>query len=290
MESFLQAVISGLVLGSIYALVAQGYYVTYITTNTLNFGQGDFLMLGAMVGLALVMAGAPWWAALAAGVLVTALAGALLERVAVRPLRHLVSVGWILSTVAVSMIVRNLALLRWGRNPMAFPSPFGTQVIRLTERVGVLPHELFVAAASLLTMGLLFLFLRRTLLGKAMAAVAWNRDAASLMGINPNLMSVFAFVLSSALAGLGGVLVGPITQTSFTMGLSLGLRAFAAAIVGGLEHPGGILVGGLLIGVAEQVTAGIQPDWKEMTPFLLILLVLAFSPSGIFGRRLGEKF
>jgi len=290
MEQFLQAVISGLVLGSIYALIAQGYYVTYITTNTLNFGQGDFLMLGAMVGLTLVMAGLPWWAALLAGVAAAALAGAVLERMAIRPLRHLLSVGWILSTVAVSMIVRNVALLRWGRNPMAFPSPFGSGVIRLTERVGVLPHEVFVAAASLVTMALLFLFLRRTLLGKALAAVAWNRDAASLMGINPVRMSVFAFVLSSALAGLGGVLVGPITQTSFTMGLTLGLRAFAAAIVGGLEHPGGILVGGLLIGVAEQVTAVIQPDLKDMTPFLLILLLLVVSPSGIFGRRLKEKY
>ncbi len=290
MEQLLQAVIAGLVLGSIYALVAQGYYVTYITTNTMNFGQGDFLMLGAMVGLMMVTAGLPWWLGLLAAVLIVAAAGVALEYVAIRPLRHFLSIGWILSTVAVSMIVRNLALLKWGRNPMNFPSPFGSTVIRLTERVGVLPHELFVAAASLVTMALLFIFLRRTILGKALAAVAWNRDAASLMGINPRLMAVFAFLLASALAGLGGVMVGPITQTSFTMGLGLGLRAFAAAIVGGLENPAGILVGGLLIGVVEQVTAGVAADWKDITPFLLILLVLAVSPSGIFGRRLREKF
>lgn len=290
MEQLLQAVISGIVLGSIYALIAQGYYVTYITTNTMNFGQGDFLMLGALVGLAAIMGGAPWWLGLALAVAIVALAGVILEYVAIRPLRHFLSIGWILSTVAVSMIVRNLALLAWGRNPMLFPTPFGTSVIRLTDRVGVLPHEVFVAVASFATMGLLFVFLRRTMLGKALAAVAWNRDAASLMGINPRTMAIFAFVLASALAGLGGVMVGPITQTSFTMGLGLGLRAFAAAIVGGLENPAGILVGGLLIGIAEQVTASVQSDWKDITPFLLILAVLAFSPSGIFGRKLREKF
>lgn len=286
----MQAVLSGLVLGSIYALIAQGYYVTYITTNTMNFGQGDFLMLGAMVGLAMVSAGLPWWAGVVGAVVVVAGAGIALEFVAIRPLRHFFSIGWILSTVAVSMIARNLALLSWGRNPMRYPSPFGSQVIRLTDRVGVLPHEVFVSLASLATMALLFLFLRRTILGKALAAVAWNREAASLMGINPRAMAVFAYVVASALAGLGGTLVGPITQTSFTMGLGLGLRAFAAAIVGGLENPAGILVGGLLIGVVEQVTAGIQPDLKDVAPFVLILLVLAISPSGVFGRRLREKF
>lgn len=290
MEQYLQAVISGLVLGSVYALVAQGYYVTYITTNTMNFGQGDFLMLGAMVGLGAISAGLSWWVGLALAIAVTALAGVALEYTAIRPMRHFFSIGWILSTVAVSMIVRNLALLKWGRNPLNFPSPFGSQTIRLTDRVGVLPHELFVMAAALVTIGLLFLFLRRTMLGKALAAVAWNRDAASLVGINPRGMAVFAYVLSSLLAGLGGVLVGPITQTSFTMGLGLGLRAFAAAIVGGLENPAGILVGGLLIGMVEQVTAAVQSDWKDIAPFLLILAVLGLSPGGIFGRRLREKF
>lgn len=290
MEQYLQAVISGLVLGSVYALIAQGYYVTYITTNTLNFGQGDFLMLGAMIGLAAVGSGLSWWVGLLAGVAVVAAAGVALEYAAIRPLRHSLSIGWILSTVAVSMMVRNFALLRWGRNPMAFPSPFGSQTIRLTERVGVLPHELFVVAGALVAIGLLFLFLRRTILGKALAAVAWNRDAASLVGINPRMMAVFAFALSSLLAGLGGVLVGPITQTSFTMGLGLGLRAFAAAIVGGLENPVGILAGGLLIGVVEQLTASVASDWKDVAPFLLILAVLAVSPSGIFGLRVKEKY
>lgn len=289
-EQYLQAVISGLVLGSIYALIAQGYYVTYITTNTMNFGQGDFLMLGAMIGLGAMTAGLPWWVGLLLAVVLVALAGVALEYLAIRPLRHFLSIGWILSTVAISMIVRNLALLRWGRNPMNFPSPFGSVSIRLTDRVGVLPHELFVVVAALVTIAALFFFLRRTILGKALAAVAWNRDAASLMGINPRFMAVFAFMLASLLAGLGGVLVGPITQTSFTMGLGLGLRAFAAAIVGGLENPAGILVGGLLIGVLEQMTASVQSDWKDITPFLLILLVLAISPSGIFGRRVKEKF
>lgn len=293
----LQAVISGLILGSIYAIIAQGYYITYITTRTMNFGQGDFLMIGALMGLttlgALTTSGMNGYLAVFLTILIIfgimSVFGVGLERIAIRPLQQYVAIGWILSTVAVSMIVRNIAMLIWGRNVIPFPSPFGSEVIRLGT-VGITKHEIFVGVCALVIMGSLFLFLKKSLLGKALAAVAFNPDAASLMGINPRKMAMLAFALSSALAGLGGILVGPITNTAFYMGATLGLKAFAAAIIGGLENPLGILIGGLLLGMIEQVCSLYNSAYKDASAFVLILLVLLVMPQGLLGKKVKEKF
>lgn len=293
----LQAVISGLILGSIYAIIAQGYYITYITTRTMNFGQGDFLMIGALMGLttlgALTTSGMNGYLAAFLTIVVIfgvmSLFGVGLELTAIRPLQQYVAIGWILSTVAVSMIVRNIAMLIWGRNVIPFPSPFGSEVIRFGS-VGITKHELFVGICALVIMGCLFLFLNKSLLGKALAAVAFNPDAASLMGINPRKMAMLAFALSSALAGLGGILVGPITNTAFYMGATLGLKAFAAAIIGGLENPLGILLGGLLLGMIEQVCSLYNSAYKDASAFVLILVVLLFMPQGLLGKKVKEKF
>lgn len=293
----LQAVVSGLILGSIYAIIAQGYYITYITTRTLNFGQGDFLMLGALLGLtsfgAMTTSGVNIYLALLITIiLVFLMMSALgwgLERIAIRPLPHFLSIGWILSTVAVSIMIRNVAMLIWGRNVIPFPSPFGNEVFRFGE-IGITKHEFFVACSAIVIMACLFFFLNKSLLGKALAAVAFNADAAALMGINPRRMAVIAFALSSALAGLGGILVGPITNTAFFMGATLGLKAFAAAIIGGLVNPVGILIGGLLLGVIEQVFSLYNSAYKDASAFVLILLVLIFMPQGLFGKKVKEKF
>ncbi|MFY0542715.1 branched-chain amino acid ABC transporter permease [Brevibacillus sp. H7] len=293
----LQAVVSGLILGSIYAIIAQGYYITYITTRTMNFGQGDFLMMGALLGLtslgALTSSGVNVFLAVVVTiVLVFAAMSGLgwgLERIAIRPLQHFLSIGWILSTVAVSIMLRNIAMLIWGRNVIPFPSPFGSEVYRFGE-IGITKHELFVACSAVVIMACLFFFLNKSLLGKALAAVAFNPDAASLMGINPRRMAILAFALSSALAGLGGILVGPITNTAFFMGATLGLKAFAAAIIGGLENPLGILLGGLLLGVIEQVFSLYSSAYKDASAFALILIVLIFMPQGLLGKKVKEKF
>lgn len=293
----MQAVVSGLILGSIYAIIAQGYYITYITTRTMNFGQGDFLMLGALLGLtslgALTTTGVNVYLAVPITVVLVFAAMSVfgwgLERIAIRPLQHFLSIGWILSTVAVSIMLRNIAMLIWGRNVIPFPSPFGSDVYRFAG-IGITKHELFVAASAVIIMACLFFFLNKSLLGKALAAVAFNADAASLMGINPRRMAVIAFALSSALAGLGGILVGPITNTAFFMGATLGLKAFAAAIIGGLENPLGILLGGLMLGVIEQVFSLYSSAYKDASAFVLILVVLIFMPQGLLGKKVKEKF
>ena len=281
-----QALISGLSAGSIYALIAQGYYITHITTGALNFGQGEFLMIGALFGLTCyVTLGLPYVVAVLGAVLLVGLMGAILERTAVRPvMKHALSLSWVLSTVAVSIILKNAALTLWGPEQIKFPSPFGEQVVQIGS-AGIFPQELFVLVVALGTVFAVQLFLRRSVLGKALMAVAHNRNAAAMMGINVRAMIVLAFVLSSALAGLGGVLIAPITFAWAYMGTLPGIKAFAAAIFGGLENPVGILIGGLVIGLLEQVFGIINSTLKDGITFLFILIILAFRPNGLMGRK-----
>ena len=283
---FWQAIVSGLSIGSIYALIAQGYYITYITTGALNFGQGEFLMIGALLGMTgYVTLGLPYAAAIFIAIAATALMGAGLERVAIRPvMRHALSLSWVLSTVAISIILKNAAVQIWGPEQIKFPSPFGSQVIRIGQ-AGIFPQELFVIVAAIGTVFAIQIFLKRAILGKALMAVAYNRNAAAAMGINVKRMIILAFVLSSALAGLGGVLVAPITFAWAYMGTVPGIKAFAAAIFGGLEHPIGILIGGLTIGLLEQVFGIINSNIKEGITFLAVLLFLAVRPTGLMGRK-----
>lgn len=285
-----QAVVSGLSIGSIYALIAQGYYVTFITTATLNFGQGEFLMIGAMVGLTAYLAlGLPFPIALVIALGVTALMGIALERVAIRPvLRHVLSHSWVLSTLAVSIILKNAAVQIWGPEQIKFPSPFGDNVMQIGP-AGIFPQELFIIVAALGTVVAVQVFLKRSVLGKALMAVAHNRNAAAVMGIDVKKMVVLAFILSSALAGLGGILIAPVTFAWAYMGTVPGIKAFAAAIFGGLENPVGILIGGLVIGLGEQLFGTISSNLKEGITFLFILVMLAIRPTGLMGRRTIEK-
>jgi branched-chain amino acid transport system permease protein len=295
-----QAVASGLVYGSIYALIAQGYYVTFSTTQTLNFAQGDFLMVGGMLAFtvfgALLLSGAPLVVALLAALavipLVLALMGTIVERVAVRPLRRAFSLGWILSTVGVAVVLRNTVEVVWGREPKPVPSVFGENAIRVDAglfQFGVLPQEVFILIASLATMAVVLVFLKRSLLGKAMAAVALNASAAGLMGINVRAMVVLAYVISSILAGLAGVLVVPVLHAYSLMGVLPGLKAFAVAIIGGLGNPFGILLAGLLLGVIEFIVAIFNASLRDAVTFFLLIVILAWRPLGLFEKPSMEK-
>ncbi len=295
-----QAVASGLVYGSIYALIAQGYYVTFSTTQTLNFAQGDFLMIGGMLAFttfgALLLVGAPLVLALIAALavipLILALMGTLVERVAVRPLRRAFSLGWILSTVGVAVMLRNTVEVVWGREPKPVPSVFGENAVRVDAglfQFGVLPQEVFILAASLATMAVVLVFLKRSLLGKAMAAVALNSSAAGLMGINVRAMVVLAYVISSVLAGVAGLLVVPVLHASSLMGVLPGLKAFAVAIIGGLGNPFGILIAGLLLGVVEFIVAIFNASLRDAVTFFLLIVILAWRPLGLFEKPSMEK-
>jgi branched-chain amino acid transport system permease protein len=284
-----QAIVSGVALGSVYALIAQGYYVTYTTTETVNFAQGEFLMVGALTSYTLlVLNGVNFLVALVVVVLLMALMGIVLERVAIRPLRQMLSVGWILSTVGVSVILRQFAEIYWGREQKRVPSIFGDTPIYIGG-TGIFPQEIFVIVASLLTMAALLVFLKRSTFGKALQAVAFNPSAAGLMGINVRQMVVVAYVISSILAGIAGMLVAPIIFAHAEMGALLGLKAFAAAIIGGLENPIGILVVGIGLGITEFVAAGINASFRDAATFLILILLLAWRPQGLFQRVTAEK-
>ena len=284
-----QAIVSGVALGSVYALIAQGYYVTFTTTETVNFAQGEFLMVGALTSYTLlVLSGLNFLVALVVVVVLMAVMGVVVERVAIRPLRQLLSVGWILSTVGVSVILRQFAEIYWGREQKRVPSIFGDTPIFIGG-TGIFPQEIFVILASLLTMAGLLFFLKRSTFGKALQAVAFNPAAAGLMGINVRQMVIVAYIISSILAGIAGMLVAPIIFAHAEMGALLGLKAFAAAIIGGIENPIGILLVGIGLGIAEFVAAAINASFRDAATFLILILLLAWRPQGLFQRVTAEK-
>ncbi len=307
MTNLLQALLSGLALGGIYALVALGFSITHTTTRTLNFGQGEFLVAGAFtgVGALLLMAGkgatgvlspadvtlARYALALLAVVVVVGALGVLLYATAVRPFfggAHGAGMAWVMSTIGFGILIQNSALAVWGAGSVAMPSPLGDDVIRLAG-AGIRAQELLVIGVTAVVMLGLDHLLRRTRVGKAVRAVAANPQAAALMGIHVGAIVVLAFVLSSGLAGLAGLLIAPITTASVFMGLAIALKAFSAAIVGGLTNPRGCIAGGFALGLIEAVVGLWRAELREITIFGLIILVLVFRPEGLFGRKSFEK-
>ena len=304
MVAILQAVFSGLALGGIYALVALGFSITHTTTKTFNFGQGEFLAVGTLIGVSavLLLAGKDITEALQvsdvtpfryamgliASVVVLGLLGVLLYYTAVRPFVGFVGMAWVMSTIGFGIIIQNTALAIWGPTPIVLPSPLGDEVIRIGG-AGSVPQEILVLVASILMMFCMDYVLRKTRFGKAVRAVAHSRNAATLMGINVSAIVVLAFVVSSSLAGLAGMLVAPITTASVFMGLTIALKAFSAAIVGGLNNPRGCMLGGFLLGLLEALVGLWQAELREISIFLLIIVVLALKPEGLLGQRQVEK-
>ena len=279
-----QLFFSGLALGSMYALVALGYNITYATSRTVNFSQGQSVMVGAVVAYAIyVGAGWPLAAAIVVSLVALGLLGVIVERVAVRPFLASSSIAWLLSTIAVGIIAENVAMVAFGKDARAFPSP-------LTRRpwtvlgAGVYPQELLIPVAGIALMALVELAFRRTLAGKALRAVAFSHDGAGLMGINVTRTITVAYALSSILAGIAGILLAPLLNVSATMGTTIGLKAFAVAIIGGIESARGIVIAGVLYGVFEALVAGyLGTGVREICGFGLVILVLLVRPWGLFG-------
>ena len=304
MVAILQAVFSGLALGGIYALVALGFSITHTTTKTFNFGQGEFLAVGTLIGVSavLLLSGKDITEALqvtdvtplryalglVASVVVLGVLGVLLYFTAVRPFVGFVGMAWVMSTIGFGIIIQNSALAIWGPTPIVLPSPLGNDVIRIGG-AGIVPQEILVLIASIVMMFCMDYVLRKTRFGKAVRAVAHSRNAATLMGINVSAIVVMAFVVSSSLAGLAGMLVAPITTASVFMGLTIALKAFSAAIVGGLNNPRGCMLGGFLLGLLEALVGLWQAELREISIFLLIIVVLALKPEGLLGQRQVEK-
>jgi branched-chain amino acid transport system permease protein len=291
MEILLQLIYSGLALGMIYAVIAFGYQLTFATSDTLNFGQGEALMLGALVALTLVeYCGINFWLAIPLVGLFGIFQGAVVERIGVRPAIKIKSeFGWIMSTIALGIIFKNVAENIWGRDDLKFPSPLPEAPIKVLG-ANVLPMELLVIAGALFMMLAVEFFNRKTIYGKAVVATFNDRDAAKLMGINTGLVITFSYALSSMTAAFAGMLIAPLTLTGATMGAVLGLKAFAVAIIGGLTSGLGIIVGGILLGIAETTTGFyLSTGYKDVPGLVLLLLVLAVKPAGLFGKSAIKK-
>jgi branched-chain amino acid transport system permease protein len=287
----LQLLLAGLAQGMIYALLAFGYNITFATSKTLNFALGNFLMLGGVLGF--VFYGTHHWpfaATLAAIIAIGAVGGFVLQKVAIDPsVKTKSSYNWILATLAVGIILKNAAEVFWSTDDFKLASPIGDDPIRIAG-VGVFPQELLIIGVSLAIVVGVEMFKRKTIFGKAILAVSEDRDTASLMGINQSLVIRFSFMLSAAIAAVGGLLVAPITLVSATMGSVIAVKAYAVSIIGGLESGMGVLLGGVLIGVAESLTARyVSTGYKDIPGFVMLIAILLIRPSGVFGRQSIQK-
>jgi branched-chain amino acid transport system permease protein len=289
LDALLQFLITGVTVGSTYALVGLGFAIIYNASDVVNFAQGEFVMVGAMVAISLLSAGTPFPLALLLAVLVTVGVGVLLETLAVEPARGAPVVTLIIITIGASILLRGVALLVWGKGFHAMPHFSGETPLHLGSAT-LLPQNLWVMGGAAVLVLAVRYFFARTIAGKALLACSCNRTAAHLMGINVRRMLLLAYGMSAMLGAVAGILVAPITFTAYDTGVMLGLKGFSAAILGGMGNPMGAVAGGLLLGVLESLSAGfISSGYKDAIAFLVILLVLFLKPSGLFGRGSVER-
>ena len=289
MSELLQFLLSGVTVGAVYALVALGFTIIYNASDVVNFAQGEFVMLGGMITVMAYTAGAPLPLAALAAVVATAALGVAMNKLAIEPARGAPVVSLVIITIGVSIFIRGVAQLVFGKQIHTFPAFSGDDPIRILGAT-ILPQSLWVIAGSVAVFIGLWLFFTRTLLGRAVLATSNNRLAAQLVGINTPFVMTLSFAMSAGIGALAGVLVTPITMTSYDVGLAFALKGFAAAMLGGMGNPKGALVGGFLLGVLEGLTAGyISSQYKDAAAFIVILGVLFFLPQGLFGRTTTDR-
>jgi branched-chain amino acid transport system permease protein len=282
----IQYILSGLAIGGIYALVALGFHIMWSAAKAVNFAHGDTLMLGAVLAVIGVDAGLPLPVACCLAIVAGGIFGVLLERFAVRPFAGSpTAVGWMLTTIAVGVMIEALATLQFGGFSRPLASPGVKSAVHIFG-AGVYPQELAIPIVAILIMFGLKLMQRHTLIGRAMQAVAHDKRAAALMGINVNWIVAFSFGLASLFGAAAGVLVAPVIQVSASMGAIIGLKGFAVAIIGGITSAPGVVIAGLAFGVMEKFVEGyISTAAREIIGFSVMILVLLVFPQGLFGKR-----
>ena len=284
-----QMVVSGALMGLVYALIAYGFQLTYATSKSINFGQGELVMVSAFVCLSLTDLGLPYGVMVPLGLICGSLLGLFVERAGVRLALEQKSEGWILLTIIIGLLFFSASENIWGRDDRPFPTPISSDAIQLFG-ISVTPVELSVAAGVLLIMGLVELFKRKTLLGKAFEAVAADRDAAELMGISATGTVMLSYGLSGMVAAFAGILVAPITTVGPTMASALVLKAFSVAVVAGLDSGFGVVLVGLFLGALESLTSYyVGSGWREAPGLILLILALAVRPTGVFGKAVIRK-
>ncbi len=283
-SQLLQYLITGLTVGSVYAMVAVGFNIIYNVTEIINFAQGEFVMLGGLImvffhvamGLSLILA-------FPATVILVTLVGMLLDRLAIRPIRRPSVITMIIATIAASILIKGAAMFIWGKDPYDLPAFSGRNPITFLGAV-IQPQYLWVIGFLVFVVIALSIFFDRTIIGKAMSACADNADAASLVGINVKQMILLSFALSAGIGAVAGITMTPISLMEYDRGVMLAIKGFGAAILGGLGSFPGAILGGLIIGSIESFGAGlIHSGYKDAFALLVLMAVLFFKPSGIFG-------
>ena len=289
MAALLQFLIAGLKSGAIYSLVALGFTIVYAATGAINFAQGEFFMLGGMLGVLYVRLGAPLPLAIALSVATTAVLGALFEVLAIRPIADGDPLRIIMVTIGGSIVIRQLVLHFLGPDEIPL-APFSEGPSFFVLGAAAERQTLWIWGITLLAVVGLVVLYRRTTFGRAMTATSLNRDAAQLVGIDTRNMVTWSFALAAGLGAVAGLAVAPLTQTAFDVGAGIGVKGFAAAILGGLGNPVAAVGGGLVLGLLESLTAGyINPLYKDAVALVVLLAVLFVRPQGLFGGARREK-
>jgi branched-chain amino acid transport system permease protein len=281
--------VGGALMGLVYALIAYGFQLTYATSKSINFGQGELVMVSAFVSLSLAERGLPYPLVVVLGLLFGALLGLAVERAGVRLALEQRSEGWILLTIIIGLLLFSAAENVWGRDDRPFPTPIPAAPVRVLG-VDVTWLELSVAIGVFAVMGAIELFKRGTLLGKAFEAVSADRDAGELMGISARHTIMLSYALSGTVAALAGILVSPITTVGPTMASALVLKAFSVAVVAGLESGFGVVLVGMFLGALESLASfTVGSGWREAPGLVLLILALAVRPTGVFGKAVIRK-
>ncbi|MBL8396871.1 MAG: branched-chain amino acid ABC transporter permease [Candidatus Accumulibacter sp.] len=306
MDTLLQQLINGITLGAVYALVALGYTMVYGIIGLINFAHGEVVMIGTMVAFTVIVylaaAGVPPIAALTIALLVSVVVcmilGWALERVAYRPLRHAPRLTPLITAIGMSIVLQNVSMIIWGRNYITFPPMIDKRIYEIGGATFTNVQVAIVTMAALMMVGLIFL-VHRTKIGMAMRATAQNPHVASLMGVNIDQVIAMAFIIGSALGAVAGGMVGSYYEIAhYQMGFMLGLKAFTAAVLGGIGNLAGAMAGGILLGVIEALGAGYIGDltgnflgshYQDIFAFIVLIIVLMFRPSGLFGERTGDR-
>ncbi len=289
---WMSAIVSGLGLGSMYGLMALGFYLTYAVSGTVNFAQGSSMMLGAVLTYTFAQTlGWPLLAALPPALALCALYGLVVERLAVRPFASRGSNAWLMSTVALGIVLDNVVMFTFGKEPRSLPSPLAQAPLEIGGLgLGVYPLQLLIPLIGLALAAALHALSRRTRWGVALLAVVQNPNAARLMGIPVRRAIMAAFAVSTLFAGIAGALVAPLFNVQADMGTLFGLKAFVVAILGGITSAWGVMIAGLLFGVVEAlITVTLGSGYTQIISFALVIVMLAARPNGLFGRAATRK-
>lgn len=294
MDSFgqlFQYVLSGLSNGAIYALIGFGFAIIYNSTGIINFAQGEFVMLGGMLTVFfLAVFKLPLAAAIILAIIISTIVGVSFERLAIRPLKNASPLSLIIITIGASIFMRGAAMLIWGKDTYALPAFSGNDPLYIAGAT-ILPQHLWILGVTVLIIIGSRIFFNYTIAGKAMRACSYNPLAAGLVGINVKNMVMLSFAISSAIGSMAGIIIAPLTMTSYDVGIMLGLKGFCAVIIGGMSSGLGTLMGGLLLGLLESLGAGfISASYKDAIAFIILLLILFIRPEGLFGKKETERF